>query len=89
MRCARDGAQPPRELTLAWQVDRWHALPEAGGLLDQPAGLLQNMLVVSNVYNAFIAFKQNAGNLMQLASTQPKVLSIVRDIELLEAQTNG
>jgi hypothetical protein len=84
MRCARDGAEAPVELRLAWQVDRWHALPEAGGLLDQPAGLLQRMASMSNVYNAFKIFAQSAGQLMQLANSQPQVLAIVRNIERLE-----
>jgi uncharacterized protein Yka (UPF0111/DUF47 family) len=65
-------------------VDRWHALPEAGGLLDQPAGLLQRMASMSNVYNAFKIFAQSAGQLMQLANSQPQVLAIVRNIERLE-----
>jgi hypothetical protein len=29
--------------------DRWSALPEAGGLLDQPAGLMERMAITSNV----------------------------------------
>lgn len=77
------------ELRMAWQSERWHTLPEAGGLLDQPAGLLQRMAVVSNVYNAFKALKASAGNLVQLANSQPQVLAIVRQVERMEDQYDG
>jgi hypothetical protein len=32
--------------------ESWHSLPESGGILDQPAGLLHRMSSVLNVYNA-------------------------------------
>lgn len=46
---------PPKELRLAWQAMSFHALPEFGGLLDQPAGLLSRM---TKVYNVWFAFKE-------------------------------
>ena len=44
---------PPIELQLARQVDRWGALPVAGGLRDQEAGLLDRMAWADAVYKAF------------------------------------
>ena len=41
------------ELQLAWDCERYHQLPQAGGVLDQPAGLLARMRAVANVYHAF------------------------------------
>jgi hypothetical protein len=89
MRCARDGAEAPMELRMAWQCERWHALPEQGGLLDQPAGMLQRMAAMLNVYNAFKTFKASSGNLMGLANSQPQVLALVRDIERMENEHDG
>ena len=51
-------APPPRLLTRAWRIKRWGALPEAGGLLDQPAGLMQRMAYLSDVYNAHRAWRR-------------------------------
>ncbi len=48
-------AQPPPELRLAWQAISYHALPEVGGLFDQPAGLLSR---ITQAYNVWIAFKR-------------------------------
>jgi hypothetical protein len=89
MRCARDGAEAPMELRMAWQCERWHALPEQGGLFDQPAGMLQRMAAMLNVYNAFKTFKASSGNLMALANSQPQVLALVRDIERMENEHDG
>lgn len=44
------GPLPP-ELSLYWQVQTYHSLPEPGGLLDQPAGLLDRMTAAANVYS--------------------------------------
>ena len=44
---------PPPELDLAFRCRRWNSLPEAGGLNDQPGGLMHRLTVVENVYNAF------------------------------------
>ena len=51
-------AEPPPELRLAWQAVGYHALPEAGGLLDQPAGLMSRMIQLHNVWFAFKIYKQ-------------------------------
>lgn len=77
------------ELRMAWQCERWHALPEQGGLLDQPAGMLQRMAAMLNVYNAFKTFKASSGKLMALANSQPQVLALVRDIERMENEHDG
>lgn len=40
------------ELALAFDCERYHQLPYSGGVLEQPAGLLQRVRAVANVYNA-------------------------------------
>lgn len=42
----------------AWRVKRWEMLPEAGGLLDQPAGLMQKLATLLDVYNAHRAWRK-------------------------------
>lgn len=49
--------EPPRELRLALQSRTWGVLPEAGGLLDQPFGLLNRMTLALNVFDACRAAK--------------------------------
>lgn len=57
--CGEDPqAIPPTELRLAWLAHGYHALPEAGGLLDQPAGLLNRMMHIYNVWLAFKSYNQ-------------------------------
>ena len=56
LRAARGEGSPPRQLVLAWHAQRWHTLPEAGGQLDQPAGLLNTMARLQNVYDAAKAY---------------------------------
>ena len=47
-----EGVTPPRELILSLHCERYHALPKAGGLLDQPAGLIGKMGTLKNVFDA-------------------------------------
>jgi hypothetical protein len=42
----------PPELELGLMCERWGTLPEAGGVLDQPYGLLQKMSYALNIYRA-------------------------------------
>jgi hypothetical protein len=44
-------------LQTAWEIKRWGALPEAGGLRDQPAGLLKRAAYLSDVYSAHRAYR--------------------------------
>jgi hypothetical protein len=48
-----DNKPAPLELQLAMQHERWGVLPYTGGLLDQPAGLLDRMAWASAVHKAF------------------------------------
>ena len=46
----------PHLLNYALQADRWGALPEAGGLRDQPAGMLDKMATLRNIWNLWQAY---------------------------------
>ncbi len=57
--CGRNPkAPPPYELRLAWQAIGYHALPEPGGILDQPAGLLDRMTHACNAWQAYRSYSQ-------------------------------
>ena len=51
--CAEGEGDPPPELALYWKTQGFGVLPSAGGLEDQPAGLLDRMTVAANVYSAW------------------------------------
>jgi len=46
----------PPLLELALHCKTWNSLPRAGGILDQPYGLMQRLTAVYNVYSAFKLF---------------------------------
>lgn len=76
--------KPPPELTLALQCERWGALPEAGGLYDQPAGLLDRMSASLNVYQAFDNWKsRKAGHEKDWTDNNPKAWAVIQDVNKL------
>ena len=48
----------PHELELAFYAKDIGALPEAGGVYDQPAGLLRKMRISYNIFNAWTEWKR-------------------------------
>lgn len=59
---AEDKGLPPDELRLAFRCQQWGTLPRSGGLLDQPAGIVERMTIALNVYNAVKAWRGAAAN---------------------------
>ncbi len=49
------------ELTLALQVQEFHALPYAGGILDQPAGLMERMTYALKIFEAWSSWLNRKG----------------------------
>lgn len=47
----------PNELELAFYARDFHALPEAGGVYDQPAGMVRRMKNALDVYNLWREWK--------------------------------
>ncbi|MBU2249813.1 MAG: hypothetical protein KKD77_23905 [Gammaproteobacteria bacterium] len=76
---------PPPELELAFQCRRWTSLPEAGGLLDQPAGLMRRMTILENIYNAFRG-KEEANNLAEWGEKNPQAVKILDSIYALRKE---
>lgn len=82
---AVDGdAQPPPELRLAWECDRWHCLPEAGAYLDQDYALMTRMSALTNAYNAYSAYRSAQGaQIHNLSEGTRKILRYLKDIGVL------
>ena len=80
---------PPEELQLAWQVHRWHTLPNEGGLRDQPAGVVLRMGIAESVYNAVKAWKA-ATDWTKWSAQNPDQWGVVQSvIDLRKASENG
>ena len=41
---------PPKDLVLVWDMERWGALPDSGGILDQDAEIMNRSRVLQSVY---------------------------------------
>ena len=52
------GEPPPADLSLAWKCNHWGALPDGGGMYDQRYRTMQNMAVLSNVYET-VSYMRN------------------------------
>jgi hypothetical protein len=76
----------PSLLELGLDCEHFHALPRAGGLLDQPAGLMRKIRQVMNVYHAVKLYEQQgtkAGEMATWRSENQEVWQIVSDINEL------
>ncbi len=85
--CARNPkAQPPPELRLAWQAVSYHTLPEAGGLLDQPAGLLSRMTSLYNVWTSYRAYdRRNLNKAKEWIDANPDLYETVIRVNRMRA----
>lgn len=80
MATLRDNKPPPFELKVAWECDRWHTLPEAGGYMDQDYQLMQRMSSLANVYNAVSAwFNLTGENIHKMSEQTRRILRYLLD----------
>lgn len=89
-----DEGAPPPVLREAWLIKRWGALPEAGGLRDQPAGLLQKAARLLDIYQAHKAYKdallsQKGDALGEWEQRNMDVMNLLADIRKLRRQVEG
>lgn len=69
------------ELEYAWNCRLFGGLPESGGQLDQPAGLLKRMRAASTAYDAWRAWIQNGGkDIKAFKERNPTAWEIVKMI---------
>jgi hypothetical protein len=79
---AEGNGSMPAELELALQCDKWGALPEEGGMLDQPLGLMRRMNAYLNIYNAFKSEQQRGKmTLSEWSSSYPAAWKILAKVE--------
>jgi hypothetical protein len=68
---------------------QFHALPNSGGLYDQPAGLMRKIRQVMNVYHAYEMYErdgQKAGEMAKWRRKHEDLWNIVSDINELREQ---
>ena len=83
--CATSDEPPPPLLSLYWNCERFGTLPEAGGLYDQPAGLLEQMATLSNIYQAHKA-QAKAGRITDFADNNPDAFRLVVQIQNMRSE---
>ena len=78
--------RPPQALVEAWKCHRWDALPEPGGLRDQPIRLMADMTLCENVYDAIKVWRRSK-NWARFQQDNPQTWEIVS--EVLRRRKNG
>lgn len=82
MEAARGEGPAPSDLKLAWWCGD-SRLPEAGGVLDQDAGLWGRMQALANVYRTVQKADRAVGReIHKLTPNELKVIRYLRDEEL-------
>lgn len=90
--CAEGDGSPPDELVEWWQCEELHVLPEAGGLRDQPAGLMHRLRTLGHVYRALKAWKDRGEGSssetseMRFARMYPDYWQVVQRVMEMERQ---
>lgn len=80
--------EKPRELELYEQCVYWRTLPRAGGILDQPFGLLDRMKSVQNVVELVQNYNAN-WTIEGWLDQNPTVLKWMSQIWTLREEENG
>lgn len=84
MDCVVHDTPPPSELSLAWQCQRWNALPESGGLYEQDYQTIYRMTVFSNINNVVAKVRGLKGKeIHRLTDTERKILRFLMDRGIL------
>lgn len=79
-----EGAPPPGELRLAWQCQRWGALPRAGGIYDQDYKTMMLMGATLNIYNSVTRVRSLKGKeIHRLNDAERKVLRVLMDNKII------
>ena len=86
---ANGKAKAPPELELAFQAKSWGVLPYAGGLLDQPAGLIMRMTVAYNAYSYAKSYLNvSSGSMSSWTKNNPEGFKFIRWLEEQEYDDN-
>jgi len=75
---------PPPELVTIWQCRRWNTLPNAGGILDQPAGMMYTLTQYARVYDAFVEYsKRELGKEASWRGAHPDEYAVIQRVKEL------
>ena len=81
---AEFGEAPPPELEIAWQCERWHTLPDAGGYLDQDATLMHRMTIAANVYHVVIHLRSLVGDqIHSLSDPERRIIKVLLEEHII------
>src|SRR3990167_10452939 len=73
------GAPPPPVLVLEWDAQRYHTLPETGGLFAQDYGLLKKMKAAGNVHETLSRFRGMIGKeIHRLSDSERRLIRALR-----------
>lgn len=74
--------EPPPLLELALRCKQWSTLPEPGNLLDQPAGLIDQMTYALNVYENWSAYlrAERSGDALRMKKSDPQYERFINEI---------
>jgi hypothetical protein len=75
---------PPPELKLAWNCQRWNCLPDVGAYLDQDNTLMLRMNAFTNIYNLMQRWQSMSGkSIHSLSEGDRKLLRHLKDLGIL------
>jgi hypothetical protein len=82
--CVDGEASAPPDLRIAWDCQRYHCLPDAGGYLDQNYRTMLRMTILSNIYNAYAHYRNSQGaQIHTLGESDRRILRYLKDEGLL------
>lgn len=78
------GDPPPDELVLGWQCERWHTLPEPGGMYDQDAGLVYRMGALMNIHRTVSRVRNLYGaQIHSMSDSERRMIRWLREQEMM------
>lgn len=84
MACVDDDEPPPEQLKTAWLCERWHTLPEDGGLYDQDARQINTMTALINIHTALTRLRNMRGaEIHNLSEQDRNILQMLVDMRLI------
>lgn len=84
MEAVEGDAPAPPDLRLAWECERYHCLPEAGGYMEQDYRLMRRMATLANVYGVYSHYRNAQGKEIHgLSNNERRVLRALMDMGLI------
>lgn len=84
MECALQRGAPPPIMSLAWQCERWNALPDNGGLYEQEYRTIYLMSATLNIHNTVQRIRQLKGkDIHKLTEPERMILRMLMDNGIL------